>query len=86
MIRVITLTDPITITKQVAEQIQFPVNAITLNSILDDGVSIIASVTFANGIGGNLKLYTSYDYQPLRNISDADINARVKTLSATVKF
>lgn len=72
----ITIVQPQTIT----------IDTITINSVIDDGANIIANVQLPNGLVTSLTLYTSYDYEPIQNFSDADINARVIELAPTIRF
>jgi len=68
---------PLNIEIVTRQAVEFSNPAVTLQSITDDGSSITAIITFANGQNQNITLYTGYTYQPIADLTDEVIDARI---------
>lgn len=76
--------DPLDIVVVTREQISFEQTEVTLDAINDDGESIKAVCTFADGIQRLLTLYEDYDYAPIATLTDEVIDARIQVLVAAM--
>ncbi len=68
---------PLNIVLQTRQEISFSNASVVLEAINDDGISIKAVVTLANGQQKQLTLWTSVYYFPLSHFTNDEIDARI---------
>lgn len=71
---------PITVVIQTRAEVSFSNAYVTILAVSDDGVSITASLAYANGTQFSLVLFTGIYYQKISHFSDGEINARILEL------
>ena len=74
--------EPLSITIVQRQAVVFSNPAVTLNSVNDDGITITANITFANGNIAILKLFQAPYYSPIATFTDDEIDERVQYLVA----
>ncbi len=75
--------EPLEIVLVTREEISFENPAVELNELTDNGITIVANISYANGTRALLTLFEAPYYAPIADFTDEVIDARIVELLTT---